>query len=158
MEESITDSDILKAIKKCLIVGNFTSHSGLVLPWKFEIEKANNDDCTMFTTALDLPSMRTTGIDTGGTYLLRQSDRIHHFYTTECLYTPYMDYDTILVDDVTTTGASFIEARNALEKFGYRVTEMVCIIDRRNEVLPPGHSGHDLDIRSLVSIDSTLQT
>lgn len=143
-------------IESLLMHGEFKSHSGILLPWKFEVELATDDDCLAFTRALNIPHMYATGIYSGGTYILHHSEDITHFHTTKCIVTTF-GCDTIIVDDVVTTGQSILEAKQQLEPQGYRVKGIVCVLDRRPEIKRLGHDVIDLPIRSLfTSLDGSI--
>jgi hypothetical protein len=56
---------VLDIVRSCIEPGSFTSHSGLELPWKWELERAGPRNLKLLTEALGA-SYPVAGIDRGG--------------------------------------------------------------------------------------------
>ncbi len=83
-------------------LGDFTSHSGKLLHWKIECESLTDDDwdCLAFMIQEKQEFQEVIGIPRGGIPLAEALDKYKTFN---------MSAPLLIVDDVLTTGNSFLE-------------------------------------------------
>ena len=129
-------------LQECIILGDFTLHSGDHSDWKFIIE--NMSDLTkrklerciaQHIEAQTLP----IGIESGGAYIVREAGyRIYRYGTISkdgilsltAIGGGIHGQWATLVDDVVTTGTSLTVATQQLRNYGIHVVHTVCVLNR----------------------------
>ena len=129
----------VKLIEVGIIHEKKTSHSGLELDWRWDLDRLSNDAKDDLTEALDDLTRGCTvaGIERGGTRLTLTTDvsailSVRHDKSI-VIETQLCHWECSLRDDVVTTGRSMIDAEKALGKHGIKVVQRVCVLDRREE-------------------------
>ena len=144
---------LLEIVRSCIVHEPIVSHSGLDLDWWCDLGKAYERFSLLMHHLGPLKAI-PAGIETHGwnlaiaapSFVKVRVTKDGRVYVDDFLH-PHMDDpdEVALVDDICTTGKSFIDAEVALSKRGIVVVERVCVLDRREEV----QADMSLGVRSL---------
>lgn len=134
--------------------GKFTSTHGIELPYKWEfdkLEKEKHDEEIILSCILGLiyPS-KLIGIDTIHPKSLEKYCSAIYYPKTnvfENIENPIdKNEDYVIFDDVITTG---ITIKKCIEKLDIRPVKIICIIDRRKEILDLSKKEPNLNVISI---------
>ncbi len=126
----------LPTLRQAIIPGEFVSHSGLRLPWKFDIDLLADEQVRQLCESFGFGDGAVCGIETGGGRMARIMSDTPILYNprTKSLSIPLHWSDEVwLVDDVVTTGTSLVQAERALSRAGIKVSRKLCLLDRTSE-------------------------
>jgi len=139
--------DCIELINSGIEFGDFKSHSGLNLTWRFDVISLLSVQGELMDHIS--PMFRTIGIEVGGMLLscayegslagiIRKESEGDKVYEPQFYYSRYnpSEYPIVtLVDDVVTTEVSIKRAALVLHQHKIKVGEYLCIVDRRPDHL-----------------------
>ena len=131
--------------------GTFTSTNGVVLKYKWEFDRLNNnffDRNIILSSILSLAyPYDIVGIHTVNPLILKKVCKAIYYPNTN-ISEGIVDNKYVLYDDVVTTGTSMLKA---IEKYNKKPEKCICIVDRRDDVKHAECKGWNLDIISIIS-------